>query len=303
LINSQTTSQRLLALSQLEGSLSKTIQDWRQEIKLSLAYVIAYIDFGEDAKIDDVHHLVIPKVQYLIREISRHILDDRGDQIRDGYQITLVGSPNVGKSSLMNILSKKDVSIVSEIEGTTRDVVQVSMSLGGYSVIINDTAGLRQTVDPIEKEGIKRALSRARESRLVIMLAESESGFDQIDQFQGQNVVKVINKIDLKTCERQEGFYYISCKSNEGIDEFIAFIKEKVETTLSPENILITRARHRQCFEKCRHHLEMFLETKDSYDIASEHLREAGNWLGKVTGEIDLEEILDVVFKEFCIGK
>lgn len=160
-MNAETSSQRELALNQMEGSLRQACDIWRQEIKLCLAYVIAYVDFGDDAKIDDVQNLVIPKVENLMFELKKHINDDRGEQIRDGFHITLIGSPNVGKSSLMNILSKRDASIVSEIKGTTRDIVQVGMNIDGYHVIVNDTAGLHEkTQDPIEQEGIKRAISR-----------------------------------------------------------------------------------------------------------------------------------------------
>lgn len=160
LIQAETTQQRQQALKQLEGLLSKTINEWREKIILALAHVTAFIDFGDDAHIEDVDDIVLPIVNNLMKEINFHLNDPRGEQIRDGFQITLIGSPNVGKSSLMNILSKKEVSIVSNIKGTTRDIVQVRMNLDGYNVIINDTAGIRDTNDPIEIEGIKRAMNK-----------------------------------------------------------------------------------------------------------------------------------------------
>lgn len=160
LIQAETTHQRQQALNQMEGILGNTVKEWRKQIILALAHVTAFIDFGDDAHIEDVDDVVLPIVHKLMKELKFHLNDPRGQQIRDGFQITLVGAPNVGKSSLMNILSRKDVSIVSDIKGTTRDIVQVRLNLDGYNVIINDTAGIRETNDPIEKEGIKRAINK-----------------------------------------------------------------------------------------------------------------------------------------------
>ena len=237
-----------------------------------------------------------------------------GEKIRDGFKVVIVGPTNAGKSSLLNYLSKREVAIVSEIEGTTRDTIEVNLNLDGYPVLISDTAGIRDTNDKIEKKGVQIALDKALNSDLKIILLDAKNlyfkGF--FDKIYDENSLIVINKSDLisekfdvKLINNLE-HVLISVKEEKNLRVFIEEIKRKLKQKfVINENILISRERHRYNLEKCIFYLNIFLEknTLNDFDKAAEDLRLATRYLGRVVGDVDVEEVLGKIFSDFCIGK
>lgn len=329
LIHSETSLQRKQALSQMRGDLGKLYRHWSDEIHKSLAHLEALIDFGDDEMIhDDITSLISPRIQSIKKDMESHLNDEkRGEAIRNGIQICLIGRPNAGKSSLMNIISKRDVSIVSQERGTTRDVVETRLDLNGFPVILQDTAGLNESEDigEVEREGIKRSLNRLREShiRLVIMdMTDIDHEFE-VDEMPLQAFIKeykettmiIFNKADLKgerfeipTWIHEEGieYCYVSCKNREGVEQMLEKVKCKIESFFQNkgyEGPLMTRQRHRHNIIECIKSLDMFFEDIDQMEIATEDLRVAGRSIAKITGRVDVEDLLDIIFRDFCIGK
>ena len=314
LIASETELQRKQALRIMSGESSNKFNFWREEIIKILADIEAKIDFPEEEIPEKLSQSIKSKCEKIRNEIKSTLDDNKtGEIIREGFKIAIVGPPNVGKSSLINYLSKREVAIVSEKAGTTRDVIETHLDLEGIPVIISDTAGIRSSSDEIEKMGIKLAIKRAEDADLIIVLLDPENvdfkGFFN-EKLKDKSIL-VINKSDLgidnlKNYDFKVTPYFISIKNDSNVKKLVDAIKSKLKKQfLKTDNILITRSRHRLHLKECYKHLEIFLEKKNNqeFDLAAEDLRLAIRHLGTIVGKVDVEEILGSIFENFCIGK
>ena len=314
LISSETEIQRKQALEIMNGKSSNKFNSWRGKLLKILSHIEAKIDFPDEDLPEDIIFEIKKTSEQVSNEINK-ILDDQkvGERIREGFKIAIVGPSNAGKSSLLNYLSKRDVAIVSEIAGTTRDVIETHLNLDGYPVVLSDTAGIRDSKDEIEKRGIKLALKRAEEADLRLVVIEPKNldftGF--LKDLFDENSILVINKSDLLQKNLDEKIkklehVLISIIQNSNLDILINKIKNKLKNKfISNEDILITRERHRQHLKQCVDHLKNFSEKNknDDFDKAAEDLRLATRHLGMIVGKVDVEEILGSIFNDFCIGK
>jgi tRNA modification GTPase len=248
------------------------------------------------------------KIHTLLHKIALHLNDnERGQNLKNGFPIAIIGAPNVGKSSLLNALAKKDVAIVSETAGTTRDVVEVYLDIAGYPVIIADTAGLRETDENIEKEGIRRALKRVEDAALVIAMGTAKNApiLDEATQkacSNHQNVLLVWNKSDEGQGDTSSGLA-VSVKQGIGMDELYKAIEEKVIEAMGASNkVMLTRLRYKTALKECGEALGRALNETE-LELKAEELRLAARSLGKITGIVSTEDLLDVIFSSFCIGK
>jgi len=314
LVSSETEIQRKQAIKIMSGKSSDQFNSWRAKLLKILAHVEAKIDFPEE----DLPKDLLDEIQKTSNQVSKEIekvLDDQkvGERIREGFKIAIVGPTNAGKSSLLNYLSKRDVAIVSEIAGTTRDVIETHLNLDGYPVVVSDTAGIRESKNEIEKKGIKLALNRAEDAdlKLIIVDAKSVDFTSVLKELIDENAILVVNKSDLLTGNinnelKKHDHILVSIKNNLNLDKLILKIKKKLENKfISYGDILITRERLRQHLEKCISHLKNFKNKNGSedYDKAAEDLRLATRHLGMIVGKVDVEEILGSIFNDFCIGK
>ena len=314
LVSSETEIQRKQAIKIMSGKSSDQFNSWREKLLKILSHIEAKIDFPDE----DLPKDILSEIQKTSDQISseiKKILDDQkvGERIREGFKIAIVGPINAGKSSLLNYLSKRDVAIVSEIAGTTRDVIETHLNLDGYPVVVSDTAGIRDSKNEIEKKGIKLALNRAEDAdlKLVIIDAKNVDFTGVLKDLVDENAILVVNKSDLlngKLNEKLKKYDHvlISIKNNSNLDKLILKIKSKLENKfLSHGDILITRERHRQHLEQCINHLQNFKNKNGSeeFDKAAEDLRLATRHLGMIVGKVDVEEILGSIFNDFCIGK
>jgi tRNA modification GTPase len=298
----------------MSGRSANEFNKLRVKLLKILSHIEAKIDFPDEDLSQDILKK-IKKDSHDVSERINKILNDNkvGERIRDGLKIAIVGPPNVGKSSLLNYLSNRDVAIVSEIAGTTRDVIEVHLNIDGYPVIVSDTAGIRDSQNEIEKKGIKLAIKRAEEADLRLVIIEPKNldftGF--LKDLFDQKSILVINKCDLQSIKLSEQMkklepVLISIKNNANIDKLILKIKNKIKNKfIITEDILITRTRHRYNLEQCYAHLKKFTEKNQAvdFDKAAEDLRLAVRHLGMIVGKVDVEEILDSIFNDFCIGK
>ena len=314
LISAETEIQRSQAVKIMKGKSSVKFNELREKLLKLLSFVEAKIDFPEEELPDENIKKLKKDSTEVLNEIKK-ILDDQrvGEMIREGFKIAIVGPTNAGKSSLLNNLSNREVAIVSEIAGTTRDVVETHLNLDGYPVIISDTAGIRNSKDEIEKKGIKLSLNKAENADLKLVVVDAKSVdlrgffFDLLKN----NAILVINKSDLlkdKLDDQVTKFDHvlISLKENSNIDQLISKIKNNLKNKfVSADDILITRERHRQHLDQCVDHLNNFLKKNDKkdFDKAAEDLRLATRHLGMIVGKVDVEEILGSIFNDFCIGK
>ncbi len=314
LISSETEIQRRQAIKIMSGKSSDKFNSLRQKLLKILSNIEAKIDFPEDDLPDDILNNIILEAKNVRQEIEKILNDHKvGEKIREGFKIAIIGPVNAGKSSLLNYLSKRDVAIVSEIAGTTRDVIETYLNLDGYPVIISDTAGIRESIDEIEKKGIKLALEKAENADLNLIVLEPKSV--NLSHFLNDNVSKnsifVINKMDLGIDKFNNEFkkynpIQISIKEEKNLDKLINLIKENLKNKfISSEEIFITRQRHRMNLEECVACLKNFEKknTKEDFDKAAEDLRLATRYLGMIVGKVDVEEILGSIFNDFCIGK
>ena len=315
LISSETELQRKQAIKILSGNAEKKYSSLRQRMLKILSYVEAKIDFPEEDLPNDIILSIKSEVDDIVITIQKILDDGRiGEKIRNGFRIVILGPTNAGKSSLINYLSKRDVAIVSEIEGTTRDLLEVNLNLDGYPVLLTDTAGLRMTSDDIEKKGVDLAYETAKGADLKIILLDAQNPdfTDFLDTLLDDNCIFVLNKSDLLTGsvkindDRIKKFILVSVKNDLNLDELINQIKFKLKHKfLTNDNVIISRERHRLNLEKCIQHLLLFLDNNslDEFDKAAEDLRLATRYLGKVVGDVDVEEVLGKIFNDFCIGK
>ena len=314
LISAETEIQRLQAVKMMKGKSSRKFNELREKLLKILSFVEAKIDFPEEDLPNENIKQIKEGSSDVIKQIKK-ILDDQkvGEIIREGFKIAIVGPTNAGKSSLLNNLSNREVAIVSEIAGTTRDVVETHLNIDGYPVIISDTAGIRDSKDEIEKKGVKLSLKKAEKADLKLVVVDAInidfSGF--LNDLLKKDAILVINKSDLlkeKLNSKVSKFNHvlISLKDNLNIDKLILKIKKNLENKfISEEDILITRERHRQHLLQCVEHLNNFSDKNDKkdFDKGAEDLRLATRQLGMIVGKVDVEEILGSIFNDFCIGK
>ena len=314
LISSETEIQRQQAIKIMSGKSSDKFNSLRQRLLKILANVEAKIDFPEDDLPDDILQNIHFQTENIKDEIKKILNDQKvGERIREGFKIAIVGPTNAGKSSLMNYLSKRDIAIVSEIAGTTRDVIEAHLNIDGYPVVVSDTAGIRVANNEIEKKGIKLALDKADSADLNIIVLEPKSvDFTRyLDGLLSKNAIILVNKSDLGVDIidqeiKKHNPIYISIKEEKNLDKLIDLIKGNLKNKfISSEDIFITRQRHRNNLEKCVESLENFIKkkSKDDFDKAAEDLRLATRYLGMIVGKVDVEEILGSIFSDFCIGK
>ena len=313
LVNAETEAQRRQALRQMQGELGRLYEDWRQRLLGAVTQLEAAIDFSDQdlggasgAMVDKVRR----EIAALAGDIDAHLSDGRrGERLREGVHLAIVGPPNVGKSSLLNLLARRDAAIVSADEGTTRDVIEVHLDLGGYPAVVADTAGLRAPGGAVETEGVRRALRRAEDADLKLAVLDPGTLDDRhlVDLVDDDTIV-LINKIDLDPAGlpgeiQGRRALAISVHSGQGIDAMMAVLEreiaEKCRVSGPPS---LTRSRHRLALVDCRQALERALRTAVS-ELAAEDLRLASRALGRITGRVDVEDILDAIFENFCIGK
>lgn len=340
LVDAQTEAQRKQALRQSRGGLAEIYHRWHERLLHKRVEAEALIDFSDQE--DVAQSLDSPSredLREIAEEIRSHLNDGRrGERLREGVHLAIVGPPNAGKSSLLNMLSNRDVAIVSAVAGTTRDVIETRLDIGGYPVVVADTAGIRESMDEIEKEGVRRAWTRAQEADLCLVvydasdldtrpwahpfmgngIPENEGGDDAkntVQQKTGLNAqaekttpIVVFNKKDrasdfLPPADMAGDVVCISLKTGEGVDSFLSLLKDRVRALC--ENLGdpgITRSRHREHLQNTYNSLCRALETEEM-DLYAEDVRAALDSLGRITGRVGVEDVLDVVFRDFCIGK
>jgi tRNA modification GTPase len=314
LISAETEIQRQQAIKIMKGKSADKFNELREKLLKILSHVEAKIDFPDEDLPEDILEKIKKISNQVILSIKK-ILDDQkvGERIREGFKIAIIGPTNVGKSSLLNNLSNRDAAIVSEIAGTTRDVIETHLNIDGYPVIVSDTAGIRESQNEIEKKGIKLALKKAEDAdlKLIIIDAKSPDFKGVLRELMDENAILVINKSDLLNEDlnleiKKFEHVLISVKNNLNLEDLILKIKKKLKNKfISSEDILITRERHRQHLEQSLNYLKNFEEKNkvEDFDKAAEDLRLATKHLGMIVGKVDVEEILGSIFNDFCIGK
>jgi tRNA modification GTPase len=310
LISAETEAQRQQAVRQMDGALGALYEGWRHDMVQALAYLEADLDFADEELPEDLFGPMIPNVIALRDTIEEHLDDDhRGERLRDGFQVILVGPPNAGKSSLINALSNREVAIVSDIAGTTRDLIEVHLNLAGYPVTLVDTAGLRDGGDAIEQEGVRRARERAARADLTLRLCDISVLDD--DSFAEAKAVDLclVTKTDTVggKPDLPNGAIGLSVKTGAGMDQLLAALEERVVGAMQVQDQPgITRLRHREALQQCNSYLDRALEGAQAgqdEELVAEDLRLAARSLGRITGRVDVEDLLDVIFADFCIGK
>ena len=314
LISAETEIQRQQAVKIMNGQSSETFNSLREKLLKILSNIEAKIDFPDEDLPQDILNNTKKISSEVILSIKKILNDQRvGERIREGFKIAIIGPTNAGKSSLLNLLSNRDVAIVSEIAGTTRDVIETHLNIEGYPVVVSDTAGIRDSKNEIEKKGIKLALDNAENAdlKLIIIDAKSIDFKGVLKKLLDENAILVVNKSDLlkeDLSSEIKNFEHvlISVKNNFNVEDLIIKIKNKLKNKfITSEDILITRERHRQHLEKCLNYLKRFEEKNEAqdFDKAAEDLRLATRHLGMIVGKVDVEEILGSIFNDFCIGK
>ncbi|HEX6977716.1 MAG TPA: tRNA uridine-5-carboxymethylaminomethyl(34) synthesis GTPase MnmE [Alphaproteobacteria bacterium] len=323
LVAAETDAQRRQARRQLDGALGRLTESWRARLLRALAHAEAEIDFPDEDLPGGLISALVPDLERLAGEIRVHLADDRrGERLREGFSIAILGPPNAGKSSLLNALARREAAIVSAHAGTTRDVIEVQLDLGGYPVIVADTAGIRALSESaadahaaIEREGIRRALARAEAADLRIVVLDATAGEpdESLVRLIDAESVVVLNKIDIAPHAEPivpGHMWRVSVRTGEGLDALVAALTDIVARRLAMEDgaaPVITRARHRAALEACAESLDRALAAVQGHagapELFAEDLRLAARALGRITGRVGVEDVLDVVFREFCIGK
>ena len=306
LVEADTRRQRDQALAQMQGALALAYDGWRDRLIALMARLEAVIDFSDEELPDDVTTGLMDAVGTLRTEILAYLDDDRrGERLREGLHIVILGAPNVGKSSLLNRLARREAAIVSEEAGTTRDVVEVTLDLAGFAVTLADTAGLRADAGAVEREGMRRALDRARDADLKLALVDAarwdETWAAVRDQVDDSTIV-VANKSDLDPVSRETSSLAVSCTTGEGLDDLVALLSQRIRESWDGALAGPTRERHRAGLEQAAAALER-AQHGEEVALVAEDLRLAATALGRITGRVDVEDLLDVIFAEFCIGK
>ena len=319
LVAAETQAQRRQAFQHMKGLLGQRAETWRERLLAALALVEAGIDFPDEADVpqQQVGKQALSIVAALAEEIS-DALGRRGEQLREGYRVAIAGPPNAGKSTLFNRLARRDAAIVSPHPGTTRDVLEIHLDLDGYPVTVLDTAGIRPSDDPVEQEGVRRATEQARNADLVLWISDAADAdaLRRRREFLVSNrapVWTVVNKMDLIADRAPtqalfhgcEPVYFVSSATGAGVDELLESLGQFAEKSFTLEPALVTRQRHRAHLQEA---LSSLIEAQKVArtgrdELLAEHLRLAAQALGKLLGRVDVEDVLDVIFREFCIGK
>jgi tRNA modification GTPase len=307
LIYAETEAQRRQAYRQLSGVLGERAEAWRQRLIEALALVEARIDFSDEADVPE--DLVAPALAAAaaLRNEIVSALDDgrRGERLRDGFVIAIAGPPNAGKSSLLNVIARREAAIVTPFAGTTRDVIEVHLDLEGFPVTLLDTAGIRDTDDPIEQEGVRRARTRAAAADLMLWVVDIR---EPVCAAAPPGAWVVRNKVDLVDSSAQQfeaaGPMTVSALTGAGVADLINQLVNHVRSTLAGPDMLITRERHRRALQDTAAALgRAVAETAGREDLLAEELRLAARSLGRLVGRVDVDDVLDVIFRDFCIGK
>tara|TARA_R110000868_G_scaffold79102_1_gene225315 strand:- start:288989 stop:290419 length:1431 start_codon:yes stop_codon:yes gene_type:complete len=327
LIDCETAAQRRQAVRQMAGELGALYEDWRARLMKALAYIEADIDFPDEDLPGGIVPVVRGDLASVYSEMGRHLADNRrGERLREGFQIVILGAPNAGKSSLLNRLAQRDAAIVSEIAGTTRDMIEVHLDLGGFPVTMVDTAGLRESRDVIESEGVRRATARAEDADLRLVVVD-RNDWPDIDAEAARlidgNTILLVNKVDgadgtgslrddvptLWSGTSAVGMALelpvlpISAMTGQGVESLLQLLETRVKEGLDFAGpVPLTRLRHRKALEGASDHLDRGLQT-DIAELAAEDVRLAVREIGKITGRVDVEDLLDIIFGDFCIGK
>jgi len=305
LIDAETEAQRRQALRQLEGSLGETVEGWRENLLDALALMEASLDFSDEGDLSSVAFeeqtlVLIKKVRSaVLAQLSSRV----GERLREGLTIVLAGAPNAGKSTLLNALARRDVAIVSPVAGTTRDMIEVRLDLGGLPVVLVDTAGLRESTDPVEREGVVRALTRAGSADFVLWLVAPGDATDQPPE--GREVIRVATKADIGMAAIPAD-YTISAATGEGLPELLRGLEDRAARAMIDDSAVITRERHRRAMEDiaaCLGRAIQVLSDDGLPELATEEIRLATRACGVMTGRVDVEDMLDRLFSSFCIGK
>lgn len=312
LVDAETQAQARQALRQAGGALARLYEGWRVELIEALALMEAAIDFADEGDVGDkTAREARVRVVALAEKIGRHLDDGRrGEILRDGFHVVIAGPPNVGKSSFLNAMVQREAAIVSEEAGTTRDVIEVRMDLGGLPVVLSDTAGIHETEGKIEREGIRRTIARARDADLVLWLMNAAAPEPDLPSDLAEHaghVIRVLNKVDLVALGAggDREWLRLSLRTGEGLAEVTKAIeveaRDRIGATEAP---VITQVRHRQQLEACAGALADYLDgALDETELRAEDLRRAAMALGRITGRVDVEDVLDQIFGRFCIGK
>ena len=304
LLQAETEAQRRLAVANSAGAQSRLYDGWRETLLRQRALIEAGLDFSDEGDVpDDVTAGIVDSLTKLSLSIKAHLAGSRdGEILSSGFRVVLAGPPNAGKSSLLNALAKRDAAIVSDEPGTTRDVIDVRLDLGGYLVIVSDTAGLRdEGAGKVEQIGMGRALERIQDADLVVYLDDGQDA--KPPAIDAERLLVVRSKCDLFSALSAAGLA-VSVVSGEGLDELAAEIASRAAGhDHASDEVLPTRARHRQCLLGAAEEIDAALERMDDTTLAAEHLRRASDYLGRLTGAIDVEDILGSIFSSFCIGK
>lgn len=304
LIEAETEAQRRQALSQLEGRLGNAAEGWREEILQVLALLEATLDFSDEGDVpESLEAEIVRRLAALDLSLKAVLANHTGERLREGLTVVLAGPPNAGKSTLLNALARREVAIVSPIAGTTRDIIEVHCDLGGLPVVIVDTAGLRESDDLIEREGVARARARAEKADLVLWLIPPEGEEGPVPS--ARKILRVGTKVDLNRI-RHDCDVSVSAATGEGLSQLIALLESEAETALGQADALLTRERHRRALERAQlslgHAIEM-LRSDGPIELIAEEVRLAARAFGEITGRVDVEDVLDRLFSNFCIGK
>jgi tRNA modification GTPase len=309
LIAAETEAQRRRARRQAEGALSRRLESWRTDLTRVLARLEAHIDFPDE----DLPQQLLSSIELEIEQISEalgaELAGHAAERLRDGLTIAILGAPNVGKSSILNRLAQREAAIVSSIAGTTRDVIEVRMDIAGYPVTLADTAGLRATADEIEAEGVRRALARAEHADLKLLVFDGgrwPATDAETAKLIDDECICVVNKADLlrepePVAVEGRAALKLSCKTGLGLEFLVTEVATAAKGAMGGTEIL-TRARHRAAVEEAKAALDRARVARQ-LELKAEDLRLAVRAIGKIAGRVDVEEVLDLIFKEFCIGK
>ena len=301
----ETEAQRRQAVRQLGGHLGALYREWGDRLLRLLAHLEAAIDFPDEDLPPEIEARVEVESAALAGEIAAHLADGhRGERLRDGIAVAILGPPNAGKSSLLNQLARREAAITSPVAGTTRDVIEVAIDLAGYPVVLADTAGLRDSADLVEQEGLRRALARAEAAELRLFVFDARRPQDAAGaaQWPGPDTLLVANKIDLVADRGPEGAMPVSALTGEGIPALIAQLAARIAASYAVAAPLLTRARHREALEEAETALRRALAAPLP-ELRAEDLRLAWRSLGRITGRVDVEDLLDIIFADFCLGK
>ena len=314
LVAAETDQQRRVALEQMEGGLRRLYEDWRTLGLRALAHLEAAIDFPDEDLPDGITDEVQVAVERLRAEIADHLGDRRGERLRDGLQIAIVGPPNAGKSTLLNLLARRDMAIVSATAGTTRDVIEAHLDLGGWPIVLADTAGLRDSTDEIEREGVRRARARAAAADLRVLVLDATTDWraarDTLvgadDGWDPARDLVVVNKTDLAPAAvpaAADGVLALSTVTGDGVPDLLATLQARAATLMQARAAPpLTRERHRAALLEAHEALGRSIAAPE-VAMAAEDVRLAMRALGRITGTVRVDELLDVIFRDFCIGK